>query len=287
MAEHASVHLRWSLLLDDHPDTPPATYEVSRGEGLVPSAFAGSHPFCVATISIPGRAASRGYRSLQGVRQGDSRAWLECCVDALDVALDVAGYPRTIQDLKALARWRQLKESPLLEHAAEEGRPSHHELVDLDTVMASLGARRPALEAWAKDQGIWPPDADNVDRLLARAAELAADEVFGGEPADEASDPVAAAREFLADRGVPVPESEPIVVSGDEVSEGPEMNLEVDAATTKMIRKLDERLATVGEDDLKKVARFCEDSHLPLLLEEMDRPQLAELIVWLDDEGIG
>lgn len=276
MSEHVSVHLRWSLLLDDHPDTPPATYEVNRGVGLVPPAFAGDHPFCVATIHIPGREAAVGWRSMAGVRQGDSEGWGIRCVDALGMALHAAGYPATVQELKHLARWRQLKQSPLLERSAAD-ETAFSELVDLDTVMASLGPRRAALVAWAKDQGIWPPAPEHVDRLLTRASELAADQVFADTCAiPRVADPVAAARDFLADAGVEVPEPEPIVLDDDTV----------DVTTARIIADLDERLADASDTDIKRMAGFLEDNHFPLLLEEMGRAELTELTEWLETEGI-
>lgn len=275
MSEHVSVHLRWSLLLDDHPDTPPPTYEVNRGVGLVPPAFAGDHPFCVATIHIPGREPAVGWRSMVGVRQGDPEGWGIRCTDALGMALHAAGYPATVQELKYLARWRQLKQSPLLERPAEEEPSVFSELVDLDTVMASLGPRRAALIAWAKDQGIWPPFPEHVDRLLHRASELATDQVFAETCAiPQVADPVAAAREFLADAGVDVPEPEPIEIDT------------VDATTARIIADLDDRLAEASDIDIKRMAGFLEDNHFPLLLEEMGRAELDELTAWLESEGI-
>lgn len=281
---YASAQLRWALLLDDHPETPPPIYEVAPDPA--PAGFAREQPGCQVTVAVPGRPPVHGYRSLAGIRQGETDGWHRRCLEALSDALEAAGYPATIEDLKLLSRWRRAKREPVApappdpleppEMAPPEPRPESAEPVDpmaeLETVVASLGSRRPALEAWCKDQGRWPVGPDDIEAVMTRAAELAAEETFTGPLTDPEADPVESARDFLDRMGVAVPEPEPLDA---EIS-----------AVRDALADLDARMADADDDLIRRLAAFLEDEGLPLFLEAMTPDQLDVVSTWLTDQGL-
>lgn len=291
---YASPQLRWSLLLNDHPTTPPPVFEV--GADPAPKAFADDHPCCVVTVSVPGRFPVQGYRSLRGVRQGDVDHWWRRCAEAFSDALEAAGYPATIEDLKLVSRWLHPATHTTPRHDTPPPQPApapppstpdqpadtepHGRDADatatVEAVLASLGSRRPALEAWAKNQGLWPPTPDNADRLIARAAELAADETFVGPLTDPEEDPVETARQFLDRMGVAVPAPEPLdTVSAAEI-----------AAVRAELAALDDRMADADDELIARLAQHLEDEGFPLLVEAMTPDQLRAVGEWLTNEGL-